>query len=335
MLIRDRRQTHNETNLMLYSVMPAEQPPADVTHAIAKLKSFSEGHRGVADVIACGGRAIPALRRILFEREPSGLFQPRCRAVEALPGLGAHNVLIDFLQVERKIADPIERLGEDAVINAAALALANIREQRVFELLLRLGQRPALTGVIGALGAFTRTEAIPVLVDALEEDASRHTAETALWKLGQKARAALMRTVDLQMPSGERESESSARRRRSAFKLLAEMDGSRAAWHRLRHLMHDNDVKLAARACEVGLARGSASERIGAVRRLIELLTQKDWMLREEIEVYLTIHFATAREVIAQYLNQIPHPRDDTAVREQTETVLRRIIAHAMSTPQM
>jgi hypothetical protein len=316
----------------LHSAMPAEQPPPDVEQAVAKLKSLSKGDLGIADVIACGERAIPALCRILFERDPSGLFQPRCRAIEALAGLGAHNVLIEFLQVDRKITDPIERLGEDAVINAAALALANVREQRVFELLLRLAQRPALTGVIGALSAFKRTEAIPVLIDALEEDASRYTAETALWKLGQKARAALLRTIDLKVPSGERESESSARRRRSALRLLAEMDGSRAAWHRLRHLMRDNDAKLAARACEIGLTRASASETPDAVRRLIELLAQEDWVLREEIETYLTVHYTSARDVIAQYLKR---PGGETAARKQTEVILRRIMAHAMSTPQM
>ncbi len=314
--------------------MPAEQPPPDVEQAITKLKSLSEGDLGVAYVIACGERTIPVLRRILFEREPSGLFQPRCRAIEALAGLRAHKVLIEFLQADRKIADPIERLGEDAVINAAALALANVREQRVFELLLRLARRPALTGVIGALSAFRRTEAIPLLVDALEEDVSRHTAETALWKLGQKARVALLRTVDLKVPSGERESESSARRRRSALKLLAEMDGSRATWRRLRHLMHDNDAKLAAPACEIGLARASASERTDAVRRLIELLAQEDWVLREEIETYLTVHFASARDVITQYLNQIPRPGDDAAARGRTEVILRRIVAHATTALQ-
>jgi hypothetical protein len=314
--------------------MLAEQPP-NIEQAIAKLKSLSKGDLGVADVIACGEKSIPVLRTVLFEREPSGLFQPRCRAIEALAGLGANNVLLEFLQADRIIADPIERLGDDAVINAAALALANVREQRVFELLLRLAQRPALTGVIGALSAFRRTEAIPVLVGALEEDASRYTAETALWKLGHKARAALLRTVDLKMPPGERESESSARRRRSALKLLAEMDGSRAAWRRLRHLMHDNDAKLAARACEIGLARGSASERTEAVRRLIELLAQEDWVMREEIEICLTVHFSRARDVITQHLNQISRPGGETTVRRQTEVILRRIMAHATSTPQI
>ncbi|MGB8631759.1 MAG: hypothetical protein WCD69_20670 [Xanthobacteraceae bacterium] len=250
--------------------------------------------------------------------------------VQALAALDAYDALIDFLKANRTIADPVERVGEDAVINAAALALANVREQRVFELLLRVAQRSSLTGVIGALGRLGRVEAIPVFIDALEEDASRHRAETALWKLGKKACPALLSTVNVKLPSGGRESESSARRRRSALKLLAEIDRSRAAWRRLRHLMLDDDAPLAARACEIGLTRGSASERTDAFRRLIELLPQKDWVLREEIEAYLTIHLASAREVIAQCVNQNSHsPRDDIAAREQTEIILRRIIARA------
>jgi hypothetical protein len=307
----------------------ASRPPA-VEKATAALRSFQHGDRGILDVIACGAQAIPALRAMLFERERGGLFQARCRVVQALAALGAYDVLIEFLKANHTIADPVERVGEDAVINAAALALANVREQRVFELLLQLAQRSALTGVIGALGGLGRVEAIPALIDALEEDASRHTAETALWKFGKKAWPALLCTVDLKLPSGGRESESSARRRRSALKLLAEMDRSRAAWRRLRHLMRDDDAQLAVRTCEIGLTRGSASERADAARRLIELLPQKDWVLREEIEASLTIDFASARDVIAQYLNQNSHsPRDNTAAKKQTDVILRRIIAHA------
>lgn len=305
-----------------------------VERAIAKLKSSHDGDLGVLDVIACGERAIPALRRILFEREPSGLYHARRRAVEALAALGAHDVLIEFLEVERTIADPIERVGEDAVINAAALALANTHDRHVFELLLQLARRPALTGIIGALGAFENVEAIPALINALEEDASRFTAEAALRKLGRSARAALLRAVDTRVPLGEHESESSARRRRSALKLLAEMGGPCTAWKGLRHLIHDKDAKVAALACEIGLARASASERTGVVRRLIELLAQEDWILREDIERCLAAHFGSAQDLIARYLNKLPRQGEDAVARKQTETILRRVIARAQSTPQ-
>jgi HEAT repeat protein len=304
-----------------------------IEQAIARLKSLHDGDLGVLEVIACGEQAVPALREILFERERSGLHQTRCRAVEALAALGAHEVLIEFLGVEHSIADPVERLGQDAVINAAALVLANIREQRVFELLLRLAKRPALTGVIGALGAFGRTEAIPVLIDALEEDASRLTAETALRRVGQPACAALLNVATLQVPPGEQESESSARRRRSALRLLAEMGNPRDAWPSVRPLMHDIDAKAAALACKICLDRASAKERAEATRHLIGLLAHEDWFLQEEIENHLVEHFDSAQEVIVRYLNEAPPPDDDAATRRQTEIVLRRVMTRARHAP--
>jgi PBS lyase HEAT-like repeat len=308
--------------------------PQHVDQAIAKLKSFHGGDRGVLDAIACGERAVPALRTILFEREPSGLYQTRCRAVEALSAIGADDVLIKFLEAGDGSDDPIERLGEDAVINAAALALANTSDRHVFELLLRLAHRPALTGVIGALGAFENAAAIPALIDALDEDASRLTAEAALRKLGRSARPALIYAVDRKVPSGDRESESSARRRRSALRLLMEIDGSSQAWRDTRHLLHDKDAKVAAIACEIGVARGSASERAQAVRRLIDLLSQEDWLLREQIESNLVAHYDCARSAIASWLDDRPKMDEDTSAARGTETVLRRVVSRARTVPQ-
>jgi len=285
-----------------------ERQTRKVEQAIARLKSFRDGDRGVLDVIALGEEAIPALRAMLFQRGRSGLYQARCRTVEALAALGAHDVLIEFLEADRTIADPVERVGEDAVINAAALALANFHEQRVFGLPLRLARRPALTGVIGALGAFGRVEAIPALIDALGEDASRPTGEAALRKLGRRARAALLNVATARAPPGERESESSARRRRSALGLLADMRIPRRAWLSLRPLMRDSDAKIATLACKICLDRAPPAERPRAVRRLIMLLEHEDWVLREEVESCLVAHFDSAQEVVEHYLSESAAP---------------------------
>jgi hypothetical protein len=118
----------------------------EIEHAINKLKSLHDGDLAITNVAAYGVCAVPALHELLFAREPSGLYQVRCRAVEALALMRAYDVLIEFLRAERAITDPVERVGEDAVINAAALAVANVRKQPVFELLLRLASRPSLTG---------------------------------------------------------------------------------------------------------------------------------------------------------------------------------------------
>ncbi len=200
---------------------PPEYRENLVKNAIGRLKSFHDGEIAVPEVVACGNEAIPALRALLFERELSGLFQARVRAVEALAGLRAHAVLLEFLKTERQLADPVERLGEDAVINAAASALAYRNDPGLFEVLMRLARRPCLTGVIFALGTFRKAEAIPLLIEALTEDASRLSAEKALVRIGTAARTALTEVAD--RPSDERASESELRQQRSARKVLSEL----------------------------------------------------------------------------------------------------------------
>jgi HEAT repeat protein len=305
----------------------------EVERAIAKLNSLQDGDAGIIDVIACGKRAVPALRRILFERERSGLYQTRCRAVQALAALDASDVLIEFLETERTITDPVELVGEDAVINAAARALPNVHNPRVFAVLLRLARHPHLTGVIAALGASGKAEAIPALIAALEDDASRPVAETALYNFGRRAKSAFLNAATMQLPTPERESPSSIRRRRSALGLLAVIGVTREAWAILRHLVDDPDAKIATLACEICLKSASAVERSKAVRRLVKLLVHEDWLRRDDSERVLLTQFAVTRGPIAAYLRGTAQPDEDTVKRRQIETALRHIMARAQSTP--
>jgi hypothetical protein len=240
--------------------------------------------------------------------------------------------LIEFLGTKRIITDPVERVGEDAVINAAARALPNVHDPQVFALLLRLATHSHLAGVIGALGTSGRAEAIPALVAALEDDASRPTAEGALRRLGRRTKSALLNAATMQLSASQRESPSSVRRRRSALGLLAEMGVTRGTWAILRHLLDDPDAKIATLACEICLGCASAVERSRAVRRLIDLLVDDDWLRRDDSERLLFTHFAVTRGPIAAYLRERPPPNEDTVVRRQAETALRHIVARAQST---
>jgi PBS lyase HEAT-like repeat len=307
--------------------MSAQRQKLD--QAITKLKMLHECDTAILDVIACGGPAVPALRNILFTRERSGLYQVRCRAVEALAALGVTDVLIEYLETEPIISDPIERLGEDAVINAAARLLSNARDPRVFAILLRLGRHAHLTGVVAALGASGRAEAIPALVSALEDDASRSTAEASLRSFGRRARGALFNAATMQLPNGERESPSSIRRRQSALGLLDDIGVTREAWTILRHLVDDRDTKVAILACKICLKCATAVERSRAVRRLIGLLVHADWLRREDCERLLLKHYAVASGPIAAFLRERPRPDEDAVARKQTEVALRHIIARA------
>jgi hypothetical protein len=280
--------------------------PDDIARAVARLTSLHEGDLAVVEAVACGKGAIPALRSVLMRREPSGLFEVRCRAVAALAALEAYDVLIEFLEANRFAADPVERLGDDAVINAAALALAKLREERVFRLLLRLAERSCLTGVVGALGAFDRIEAIPVLVDALEDDASRQTAAAALERMGRDALPLLVAAATRCAPDAGSESVASLRRRRAALSLLMKIGLPRRYWASIRPLMDDADIEVCFAACDLCLTFAPRSERSHAAGRLVALLSKADWMLREEIENCLMKHFGVARDAIGQAIEHLP-----------------------------
>jgi hypothetical protein len=228
-----------------------------VRAAIQALRSLHDGDLGVARAASCGRDAIPAPRDVLFERDPSGLFETRRRAVEALALTGAHDVLIEFLESPREVADPVERLGEDAIVNAAARALIGARKPRVFRLLISLAQKKILPGVIAALGAFRRVEAIPYFVAALAEDESRPSAEAALLDLGAPARDALL-TAARREPFTGFESESRLRQRRSALALLVQIGVQPRAWPSLRQIVQDRDPRirqLARQICPPGTGR--------------------------------------------------------------------------------
>jgi hypothetical protein len=181
-----------------------------IQRALDRLKSLHDGDLGVLDVIACGRRAIPALRALLLEGESSGIYHPRCRAVEALAALGARDLLIEFLSSPREVADPVNRTGEEAVISAAARALVDSSDERIFPLLLELAKRQPLAGVIEALGSFRRPEAIACLIAALSEDYGRRAAEAALLRMEPRARPVLLRAALRPAPSAEWETHRAA-----------------------------------------------------------------------------------------------------------------------------
>jgi hypothetical protein len=106
------------------ALIPDQQRAAPkLTEAINRMMSLHDGDRGLLEVVACGKEAIGPPRFLLFKREPSGIYEPRRRVASALRSLQAYDVLREFLALRREISDPVERTGEDAVINAAAREL--------------------------------------------------------------------------------------------------------------------------------------------------------------------------------------------------------------------
>lgn len=309
-------------------------PPVDedVQRAIKRLTSLHDGDMGVIDAVACGTRAIPALRAILFTREPSGLYETRRRAVEALSWLHADDVLIEFLHTLRHIVDPVEQTGEEAVTNAAARALVECTDIRVTPLLLHLTEGPPLAGVIEALGKRGCVEALPYLIKVLAEDFVRPAAQAALRSLGARARTALLKAATLRTPSDRPETLSSKRHRRSAFALYAELGSPlKEEWSEVYGLISDCDPEIAAMACDMSLATGNDFAKVVAVLRLIDLLSSADWLLGEKIEDCLVTHFDTTRGIIEEVLRHDLTTMNYDSPRARTMRALHRVTSRALS----
>lgn len=292
--------------------------------AIDKLRSLREGDLAVLDLIDYGPAAIGPLRNFLFAREPSGLYQPRCQAVDALAALGARDVLLDFMVHPRTVPDPVEETGEEAVTNAVARALMKWPDEEVFALLLSASRRKVLAGVVEALGCYRRIEAMPALAGALAEDFSRPEAEEAFRKMGAQAGLCLLRLADLRTPSPDTESESSRRRRRSALRLFEELNDGNELPAVVLSLTWDADSWISQTACSICLPRVSGNDRESVAKRLIELLSSQDWRLRAEVEELLIRHFAVCRFQIERSLDDL---------RDPAATSLHKVIGQAGSTP--
>lgn len=260
---------------------------SDLQHAVEHILSLTAGDRGVLEIVRVGRRAIPLLRARLFQREVSGLFYARCRVVEALSALGAVEILTEFLNTDRYIPDPVERAGEDAVINAVARALGRSTEETVFRRLLFLADIRKLIGPIEVIGAKGRPEVIPCLVACLEDDLARPVAEEGLRNFGTTAAPALIQAAS-PATTQVSESESVLRRRRSALRLLSEIAPLAAVPRSLRdEWRSDPDRTIALLGCQLSLARGDPAERDAAVQELVGMLGEVGWSARREIEELL------------------------------------------------
>lgn len=241
---------------------------ADVRDALERLTALHEGYAGVLAVIALGQRAVAPLKAILNHTESSGIFEIRIRAITALCALRADAVLIDFIEGAHPIADPTARAGEDAALSIAARALTGSRDPRAFPVLLRLARRRPLPGVIEALAAARRVQAIPALIQGLGEDDARAAAAEGLKVLGRLSRKAL---IDVARAGDE--TEGGLRKRRAAMRVLADIGVGAGERHHLRRLIDSPDSELRLYACRALSNCGNAADRAACRRHLLKFAT--------------------------------------------------------------
>jgi hypothetical protein len=255
---------------------------SEIRLRIERLNSLVDGEQARMDLVGFGAAAIQPLKEFLFSGRPSGIFQPRQWAVEALGTLGAKDVLLEYLRRDERIPDPVVHHGEEAVRNTAARLIARWKTDDVFELLEWLAQKRILPGVITALGSFRRKEALPILERALEDDVARPAAEEALADFGGDEIETLVSTVHRKRMNEDEEVPSSLRRRRSAAELLSNSPLETGLWPRLRFLLGEDDSELVIHGAKIGTLLAPDVEKTNAVASVLRVLPDSPWYLKEE-----------------------------------------------------
>jgi HEAT repeat protein len=253
--------------------------------ALSKITALHNGAEGVAEIVAVGVPAVPALRDMLFRREPSGLHQVRCRVAEALGLLGAVDVLEEFLRRPRR-GDAVERLGDDVVVSAAARAIARRKDNKTFKLLCELARTHPLNGLISALASFRQPSTIPILIRALDEDEVRQTAQAALASFGPDARPFLLDAID-RFKFTNAPSESQLRKCRSLLLLVGEARLNSDDIERVRSFTANPDPQVSLLACRIALCSESERARSEAREQLGYLRERVPWLERLQIDQYL------------------------------------------------
>jgi HEAT repeat protein len=290
-----------------------KKSPSEMQVWIDRLNSLLDGPEASVRLAGLGTPAVAPLKQFLLSGVPSGIFQPRQWAVEALGTLGAKDALLEYLKRDDPIPDPVIRQGEEAVRNTAARLVARWKTEDVFQILLSLADKHLLPGVISALGEFGRAEALPRLERALEDDVARPAAEEAFLKFGETATDRLVSTATRRKIIENQEVPSSLQRRRSAAKILADTGLGKPFWPRLRPLLDESHPELVVHGARLAVRAGDESDKQRAVIALLRILPDAPWHVREEaascLKALLYLGEKLIDEEIARRLSEPPQQR--------------------------
>jgi hypothetical protein len=300
----------------------------DIRSFVGDLESLPSGDLTVSLLVGCGARAIGPLRKYLLTGQPRGIFRPRQRAVEALAQLGAKDVLVEYLSLNRNIPDFEVRFGEEAVENTAARALAQWPTAEVYAFLWRLARERMLSGVIETLGKFERPETADIFIRALGDDVCRPVAEEALRRIAERAKPALLRAArraDAERP----EKPSERQRRRSVLRILSELPLTSEDWDALRALLGDAQEDIAVLAAEIAVDSAPPQEKRGAARFLIHSLAGVPWYSQIRVQDCLLRNYAAVREEVEEALLERQRVVKGELRTDSTFRILERLRSRA------
>ena len=272
---------------MSANLSPHNRPPLDdqaIEDLVRGLDNLYWNLQVQIDILKLGERAVPALVRFLLS-PPSQFPEGRVLAAEALGHLGGESAfhgLLKALDPQRfEGLEPILRLSEEDVQNAVARQLARIGDRRAVPVLLDALRMLYLVGAAEALVQFHEAEALPWLVEGLEDAFKRNRFSQAILDMGGTAIPSLIATLEQRrMYYYDEELLPSIERRAEALRLLGLLHATQAA-QRIRTALCDQYEKV---RTEAALALVAVEERdlvLEAVPALMAGLTDPDFLERD------------------------------------------------------
>ncbi len=184
-----------------------------------------------AEIFRLGQRAVPALASFL-NGPPSQFPDGRVLAAEALGRIGGEAAFEGLC--EALVAHPLEalspvlRLSEETVQSAVARELGRIGDRRAAPLLLDALRRSRLLGAADALVQWREPDALPWLIEGLEDAFKRDRLSEIILKAGPAAVSHLIATLEHRVMRHGDELLPSIERRAQALKLLGLLDAKEA-----------------------------------------------------------------------------------------------------------
>ena len=259
------------------SIPISELADATIRHLIAALESLTDGELAVDILIACGRRTVPFLSQVLLDSPPQSIAVSRCRVVRALGGLGEKHILLQYLRDWKHPTDPAVTMAEDAVRSAAAKELLRWPSQEVFDVLMVCVRERASLGLVEALGAFDRAEAIPVLFQVLQDDICGNAAKEMLRRTPEHTKAFAPQLLAASSLEGE-QALSTLRMLRSTLALLLGMKVSKTEWASISHLLDRADAEIVITCAEIGMRSAPAKEHRAIVSHIFRILPNCNWL---------------------------------------------------------
>lgn len=279
----------------------AQLPTDQLRQLVHGLNSLMEGESAASMLVACGPRAIPYVAEFLLRGRPASVSEPRRRAVKVLADLGAVSELLTYVELDKKITDPVVKLAEESVESLAAELLARWPTEDVFRALLSLAQGRKLIGLCVAFGQMRRSETIPILIRDLADGVCARPAEDALLQIGRIAIPELISAASKPQGNGEPEVPSNLQRRQSALRVLRGMNLRHEDWPLIRPLSHDGDPEVRVHACIIGLSFASEAEGGLLASRMLASAGKVHWLVQSDIQDAMVANYAALGWTVRQF----------------------------------